>query len=207
MSTFLEAKTPAEVVERRWSVPVGDDSASSASVSASVVTVGSYSLEGDELVLKISGGSAGNAGVITATITTSQGQALIETLYIPVVNSPSQIANTARDYVHFALRKVIGIGEEADADELADGLLRLSAIIAEWRESGADIGAPFPLTANSIIYCPDYAVNALRYNLLLDCASIYEYEPSAREIEHARRGLQLVKHKNLPDDRGGVEYF
>lgn len=207
MATFLAAKTPTEVVERRWSIPVGDDSAQGASVSASVVTVDSYSLEGDDLVLTISGGSAGNAGVVTATVTTSQGQTLIETLYIPVINSPSQIADTARDYIHFALRKATGIGVEADADELADGLERLTAIIAEWRAGGADIGAPFPLTANSIIYCPDYACSALRYNLLIDCASLYGYEPTAVEYARARRGIQLVKHRNLPEDRGGVEYF
>jgi hypothetical protein len=79
-------------------------------------------------------------------------------------------------------------------------------MITEWRESGADIGAPFPLTADTIIYCPDYAASALRYNLLVDCASVYGQPVTQMEMMRAMRGLQLVKNRNLPEDRPDVYY-
>ena len=78
--------------------------------------------------------------------------------------------------------------------------------MARWREGGADIGAPFPLTADSVIYCPDWAVSALRYNLMVECADLYGAELTPFQYDAARRGLQLVKHKNLPTERE-VEFF
>ena len=207
MAHILAAKAPTEVVERRWAVPVIDgDAPSSASLSASGVTVDDNAFEGNELVLTLSAGSAAATGSIVATITTDAGHTLVETLYIPVVASAAQVADTARDYIDFALRKIVGLGVEAEAEELADALERLNALIAEWRACGADIGAPYPLTSNSVIYCPDYAVNALRYNLMVALAPLYGADLSPLEYEAARRGLQLVKSKNLPADRPGV-YF
>lgn len=208
MAAFLAAKVPAEVVERRWTVPVdSDDAPASASLSATGVTVGANEFQGNELVLTVSGGAAAATGSVVATITTDRGRTLVETLYIPVIASSAQIAATARDYVNFALRKIIGNGNDPDATELADALERLNALVALWREGGADIGAAFPITANTVIYCPDWAVTALRYNLLLDCYSNYEAEPSAMDAMKARQGLALVKHKNLPVDRKAGAYF
>lgn len=207
MAHFLAAKAPAEVVQRRWTVPVdSDDGALSVSTSASGVTVDEDSLEGDELVLTLSAGVAAATGEIVATVTTSRGRILEETLYIPIVASEAQIAGTARDYCYFALRKITGLGEDPDATELEDALERLSALVALWRAGGADIAAPFPLTANSVIYCPDWAVSALRYNLLVDCYSNYTAQPSPMDVMNARRGLAMVKHRNLPDARAAVYY-
>ena len=207
MAAYLDSKTASEVVRREWIVPVDDDdNPSSVALSATGVTVDSSAFEGNTLVLTLSAGTAGATASIVATVTTDKSRTLIETLYIPVVESEAQIADTARSYIQFALRKIAGIGETPDADELDDGLERLNALVARWREGGADIGAPFPLTADSVIYCPDWAVSALRYNLMVECADLYGAELTPFQYDAARRGLQLVKHKNLPTERE-VEFF
>lgn len=202
MATYLDSKTASEVVRREWVVPVdSDDNPSSVALVATGITVDSSAFEGDTLVLTLSAGTAAATGSIVATVTTDKSRTLIETLYIPVIASAAQTADTARDYVNFALRKTVGIGESAEADEADDALERLDALIATWREGGADIGSPYPLTLNSVIYCPDWAVSGLRYNLLLECASLYEVPVSAMDAMRANRGLQLIKHKNLPAER------
>lgn len=199
MADILAAKTAAEVVKRVWTVPVDDDDApSSVSLSASGVTVDSNSFEGNDLVLVLSAGTAAATGSIVATVTTEKGRTLVDTLYVPIIDSAAQIADTARSYIDFALRKVVGLGETAEAEELDDALECLGAMIAEWREGGADIGATFPLTANTVIYCPDWAVGAIRYNLRLEVCSLYDVAPSPVDVLRARQGLQLVKHHNLP---------
>lgn len=203
MADFLKPKTASEVVRREWIVPVdADDSPLSvATTGATGVTVDSAAFEGETLVLTLSAGTAAATGTIPVTITTDKSRTLIETLYIPIVDSPAQIADTARSYVEFALRKITGIGEVPDADELDDALERLNGLIAEWRAGGMDIGAAFPLTASTVIYCPDWAVSAIRYNLMESCADLYGQQLTALEYDKARRGRQLVKHKNLPDER------
>lgn len=205
MAHFLASKVAAEVVDRRWTVP-GDDLPTAVSTSASGVTVDSAEVDGSDIVLTLSAGTAGATGSVTVTVTTGLGQTLIETLYIPVILSTAVTADTANDYVAFALRKVVGIGEEASADELADALERLNALVADWRATGADIAATFPIISSTVIYCPDWAVSALRYNLLVECAPLYGVEPTALEYDRARRGLQLVKNKNIPA-AAAVEYY
>jgi hypothetical protein len=208
MAAFLASRAPTEVVERRWTVPLdADDGAESASLSASGVTVDAYEFQGGELVLTLSGGTAAATGSIVATITTSQGRTLVETLYIPVVASASQIADTARSYCYFALRKITGNGNDPEASELDDALERLEGLVAKWRAGGADIGAPFPLTAASVIYCPDWAVDALRFNLRIACHDHYDAPLTAYDVQQAMRGRQLVAHKNLPATREGAEFY
>lgn len=207
MAAFLASKVAAEIVQRRYVVPVDkDDNAASVSISASGVTVFSSEFEGNTLLLNISGGTAGQTATIVATVTTDEGRVLVETLYLPIIESAAQIADSARAYVNFALRRIVGIGETPSADELSDAMERLSALIAEWRGTGADIGAPFPLTADTVIYCPDYAVSALRYNLLVECAGLYGQPVSQMEMMKALRGAQLVKNMNQPDDRAATYY-
>lgn len=207
MTIFFTPKTSGEVVERRWTVPVdAGDAPGSVSLSVSGVTVDSSAFEGNDLVFVLSAGTAAATGTITATVTTEKSRTLVETIYIPIIESAAQIANTARDYVNFAMRKIVGIGETPEAAELDDALAILSALIAGWRAGGADIGAAFPIDANTVIYCPDYAVSALRYNLLVEVAQGYGSEVTAVEYGQARRGPQLVKHKNLPEVRE-AEFF
>jgi len=204
---FLASKVAAEIVQRRYSVPVDkDDGPASVSVSATGVTVVSSEFDGNDLVLEISGGTAGQTATLVVTVTTDQGRVLVETLYLPVIASAAQIADSARTYCYFALRRIVGNGSTPDADELSDALERLNAMVASWRAQGADIGAAFPLEADTIIYCPDYAVEALRFNLLLDVASLYGQQVTQMDAMKAARGLQLVKNMNVPDERAAT-YF
>lgn len=202
MAAYLDAKGPTETVERRWTPAVAsDDAMGSVSTSASGITVSSATIEGDEVLFVLTGGTAAATGTITATVVTEGGETLVETLYVPIIASPAQIADTAREYIDFALRKITGPRRSPSANELDDGLEHLNAMIAEMRASNADVGAPFPLTADSVIYCPDWAVSAVRYNLRVRVMDLYGIEPSAMDFDRARRGMQLVKHKNLPADR------
>jgi hypothetical protein len=207
MAVFLASKVAAEIVQRAYDVPVDkDDNAASVSFSSTGVTVTSSEFEDNKLLMTISGGTAGQTAAIVATVTTDEGRVLIETLYLPIIASASQIAQTAREYVGFALRRFIGNGEEATADEMFDGLERLSALVAEWRATGADIGAAFPIETDTVIYCPDWAVSALRYNLLVDCSNLYEATVTQSEYMMAMRGKALVKNMNVLDERV-AEYF
>lgn len=207
MADFLAAKAPTEVVERRWTVPVdSDDAPASVSLSASGVTVDANEFQGNELVLTLSAGSAAATGSIVATVTTDQGRTLVETLYIPIVASASQIADTARDYCYFALRKITG-RRDPTARELSEALGRLSGMIAKWRAGGANIGCAFPITAATVIYCPDWAVDALRFNLRVSCHDHYDAPITPFDASEAKRGLQLIKHKNLPAEREGSAYY
>lgn len=203
MADYLVAKTPTEVVERRWLVPVGaDDAANTVIATADGVTIDSDDIEDGEVVLVLSAGTAGATASIALTVTTDLGRTLNETLYIPIIASAAQIANTARDYVVFAMQ---AIGEPT-AQELDWGLQRLNTIVAEMREAGADIGASFPIESGTIIYCPDYAVSALRYSLKVELLPVFGVEPAALDVERMRRGLQLVKASNLSTDRPS-EFF
>jgi hypothetical protein len=205
---FLEAKAPAEIRRYAWTPSFTDCSGiASYELTASGCTIDSDELDGEGVSFLVSGGTAASTATITATAESNEGEYFEATLYLPVIASPAQVAPTARDICNFALRKITGNGNTADAAELDDALERLSGIIAAWRAGGADIGAPFPLTANSVIYCPDYAVDALRFNLRLSCHDHYDAPITAYDADRARRGLQLVKHKNLPADREGAEFF
>jgi hypothetical protein len=207
MSFFLEAKTATDSKTYSFApqLPVGDN-IRAVSVTASGATVVRFEEVDDAVVFAISGGTAGETAVVNVSVTTEGDDALGYTLYLPIIASTAQIAHTAREYVGFALRRFIGNGEEATSDEMVDGLERLSALVAEWRATGADIGAAFPIETDTVIYCPDWAVSALRYNLLVDCANLYEATVTQSEYMMAMRGKALVKNMNVPDERV-AEYF
>jgi hypothetical protein len=206
MAHSLAPKAPTETVERRWTVPVdADDAPLSVVASASGVTVAASSFEGDELVLTISGGTAAATGAITATVTTSQGRVLVETLYIPVIVSTA-LGQTARDIILFALRKVSGLGEEPDADEADDALERLNDMLARWRVEGADCGVSYPLALSTVVYAPDAWLSAIKHNLILEVADIYAYDPGAVVVRNARTGLQAIKQANVTDTATAVYY-
>lgn len=198
MADFLAAKGPTEIVERRWTP---SSPPKTVSQSASGVTVDSAKVDGDDVLLVLSGGTAGETAAVTVTVTTNTDETLVETLYLPIIASPSQVTPTARAVVSFALRKITGTRKEPSASELNDALEHLEALVPEMRATGADIGAPFPLTADSVIYCPDWALSALRYGLRVRVMDLYGIEPSAIDYERHRRGLQLVKQKGLPAER------
>lgn len=207
MAIYWSAKTPTQVIRYNWLPDLAaGDTLSSATVTASgaVVDISSYGPESVSVL--VSGGTAGQTASFAASATTQEGETLSETIYLPIIASAAQIADTAGEYVNFALRKIVGNGNIPSADEMDDALERLNALVAEMRVVGADIGAAFPLTSGAVIYCPDYAVSALRYNLLIECANLYGEPVTQMEAMKAMRGMALVKNMNLPDERAAT-YF
>lgn len=206
MAVFLASKDPTEVVERRWTIPVGDDdNALSASLSASGVTVDADSIEGDELVLTLSAGTAAVTGLIVATITTQRGQTLVETLYIPVIVSTSA-AETVLDVCRFALRKLYGLSGEPQANAAAHAVECLDDMLSEWRVTGADIGAVSPLETSTVLYCPRDVMAAVKNNLVVKIADVFELPISNEVMSRAIRGLQHIKSSQLSDKREAVYY-
>jgi hypothetical protein len=207
MAIYWAAKTPTQVIRYNWLPDLAaGDTLASATVTPTGATVDISSFEQESVSVLVSGGTAGETASFAVSATTAEGETLTETIYLPIIASAAQIAHTAREYVTFALRRVIGNGETPSADEMTDALERLNAMVAEWRAQGADIGAAFPIVAETVIYCPDYAVPALRYNLLLDVASLYGEPVTQMEAMKARQGLSLVKNMNVPEDRAAT-YF
>lgn len=203
MADYLAAIGPAETVERTWSAPVVEwDSAQSVAVSATGVTA-TAKLDGNDVVLTLSAGTIGTA-YVDVTVTTSGGAVLVDRLYVPVIATAS--GETVQDIVTFALRKMIGSGETPDADQANDALERLSDMLEEWRITGADIGAPHPLTLSTVIYSPFSHISAIKNNLIVRLSDLYGADIITPAVATAAvRGLQLVKNANLAAKT--VEYF
>lgn len=202
MADYLDAMGPTETVERRWPVPVTDgDHASSVGLTASGVTAAAV-LDDNDVVLALSAGTIGTASIVV-TVTTDAGAILVQTLYLPVIASASGV--TVRDIVDFALRKVSGIGEEADADQAADALERLGDMLEELRVTGADVGAPSPLTLDTVIYSPPSHISAIKNNLIVRLSDLYPFEITPAVATAAVRGMQLIKNANL--SLAPVEYY
>lgn len=204
MAQTWPAKAPTEIVERRWTVPVDDDDGlSSFARVASGVTIDAYSAQGNDAVLTLSAGVDNVTATLTLTATTSRGRILVETFYLPIFASPNEFAYTVRDICAFALRKIAGNGNDAEATELEDARERLSDMLASWKGQGADIGAKLPCAANDVLYISDAFASAVKSNLILEIADLYDYTPSGRVVMNATRGLQLVKSTMLSKDRPG----
>lgn len=207
MAAILTAKAATEIVERRWTVPVdADDAPESVALVATDVTVDASEFDGHELVLTLSGGTAGTTANVVATVTTNRDRVLVETLYLPIIATASP-GVTVQDICSFALRKVEGLGEVSSGDALADAVERLADMLRLWRASGADIGAPEPITSATVISCPAAYIMAVKNNLILELADLYGIEVGGRVIQNARVGLSHIKQANLPDTRAGVDFF
>jgi len=207
MAQHIPAKAATEVVTYRWTVPLAaDDTAASVAHSAAGVTVDSAELDGGEVALTLSGGMAGATGSVALTITTDLGDTLTETLYVPIV-ADAATGMTARDVCEFALRKVYGKDETPEASALADAMERLNDMLRSWAATGADVGATFPLEAGTVIYCKPEFEAAIKNNLIVQIADLYDL-PIGQIVQiNAVRGLQLVKSANLPDQRTGAAYY
>lgn len=205
MADVIAAKGPTETVERRWAVPVtSGDHAASVSLVASGVTA-SATLDVNEVVFTLSGGTTGATASIVVTVGTDLGNTIVETLYVPVVASGGS-AITVNDIVSFALRKVTGIGEAPNAEQAAEALEKLTDMLEEWRVTGADVGAPRPLETSTVIYSPHAYISAIKNNLIVRLSDIYGPELVTPSVASAAvRGVQLIKSsKRVPKQ---PEYF
>jgi len=200
MAYQFAPKAPTAVVERRWTV-LG---AVSVATSVTGVTIDSATVEGDDVVFVLSGGTAGTTGRITATVTTNDGTA-VETLSIPI-NTSAAAGETARDICLFALRKVYGNGNDPEADALTDALERLNDMLAEWDVTGAVTGAPYPLLEATVLYVPNAFLSGIKHNLAVKVADLYGRELDNVVANQALKGLQLIKTANVSDIRPAVYY-
>lgn len=207
MATTFAAKPAGAAYSYTWNAPIVDgDALASVTVTATGATVVEYSLDGGAFTFLLSGGTEGETASIAVSATTDLGETLVDTLYIPI-NPTTAFGATVRDICGFALRKINGLGVDADAASEADAIERLRDMLAMWRDTGADIGAPALMDANTVIFCRDAYLSAIKNNLILQLADLYEVEPTPMVVENARRGLQAIKQANLPDDRGAVSFF
>lgn len=201
MAQHLEAKGAGETVQRRYTLA----GVKSVSLSASGVTA-SAEIKGDDVVFTLSAGTAGTTGTITATMTNDEAETLVEIFYIPIV-APQATGMTVRDVCEFALRKVYGKDETPEASALSDAVERLNDMLLGWKWTGADVGAAFPLVEASVIYCKPEFQSAIKANLILEIADLYDLPISIKTAQNAIRGMQLVKTANLPDRRAGPDYY
>lgn len=209
MALTLAAKAPTAVYRFSWVVPVveGDSVASATlTVSSGAATIPSYEVEGNSVSFILTGGTAGETTVIAASAVTADGETIIETIYVPIVATTAK-GETVADLCSFALRKVMGAGVTPTATMQADAIERLTDMLQHWRVSGADVGATFPLTSATVLYCTDAHLSAIKNNLIMQVADLYNLEISRMVAANALRGLQLVKQGNLSEDRGGGVYF
>lgn len=208
MAQSWASKAPTEIVEREWTVPVGDeDSVQSYTSSASGVTIDSYERNGDTITFTLSSGTDGATGTVTLSATTKEGLVHSEVYYIAITEADNALAYTARDICYFALRKVVGTGEDPTAGELDDALERFNDMLARWAAQGADTRIPLPAVAGSTLYVSDSLISALKHNLAVEVADLYDRELSANVVRNAMQGLQQVKLARLSDERSGTEYF
>lgn len=208
MALTLTAKTPDEVFDYTWQPPFDEgDGLASYEASASGVTIDSAGVDGNDITLFISGGTAGSVGIITVSAESNEGRYYEETLYLPIQASTNAYAYTARDVANFALRKIVGNGESAEASELDDAIERLGDMLAEWKACGADTGVPLPLTAGATLYVSDAFLSAIKHNLRVACHDHYGQPIDATDALAARRGLQIIKASRLPTEREGADYY
>lgn len=196
MAVSWPPKAPTEVSEYPW-VPKPDAGVDSATP---VVTTGTATIvaeiAGDTVTLRITGGAAGVVQVFTVTAIVGY-ETLVETFYLPVETSVNRLAYTARDVCLFALRKIVGNGEEPTADELADALERLNDMVAMWRETGADMGLPLPLLGASSLYISDSEYSALKLNLRNACHEFYGEALSQQNVIEARQAKAVVMNARI----------
>ena len=202
MAQFLKAKAPADAIAYTWAPDIADgDSLVSFTLSASGATIDAEAAIADEVEFYVSGGTAGQTATITASAVTAAGAELSEVLYLPIRARDIALGYTGSQIASFALRKVIGLSRAPRAAEQADALERLSDMLAEWSQQGADLGVRLPVQASDTLYVNDAFANAIKQNLIVRIADLYG-EPVAPEVAmQAFRGVQLIKSSLLPDKR------
>jgi hypothetical protein len=207
MATVWAAKAPGDVYRYTWTPALTEgDGVASFTASAAGAVIDSDTFDGAGVYLFVSGGTAGTTARFELTATTLQGEVLVDTAYLPIVASDAN-GTTARDFCEFALRKVYGKDETPEASALADALERLNDMLRGWAATGADVGATFPLAADTVVYCKPEFEAAIKNNLIVQIADLYDL-PIGQIVQiNAVRGLQLVKSANLPDLRAGAAYY
>jgi hypothetical protein len=207
MALTWAAKAPGDVYRYTWSPPLAyGDGLGSYTASVSGAVIDNESMEDNSVVLYVSGGTAGTTATFTLEATSDQGETLTEKVYLPIV-AVDATGMTARDVCEFALRKVYGKDETPEASAMSDAIERLNDMLLAWKWTGADVGAAFPLVEASVIYCKPEFQGAIKANLILEIADLYDLPISIKTAQNALRGMQLIKTANLPEDRAAGVYY
>lgn len=176
-----------------WTVPVIDgDSVSSAvlAVSDGDAAIDSYTVDGNDVIAVVSGGTAGTLTTIDASAVTGDGETLTETIYLPIVASDAQTV-TARDVCDYALRKIVGVGNDADAAELDDAMESLRGLLARF-----SIG-PVPAAASSEMGLPDDYIQPLKAMLRKVVSDTYEKPLTQTEQQAAIEGERFLLARKI----------
>lgn len=189
-------KAPGAIRAYDWT-PKADTPLDSVSIAVTSGTVTATSdVYGDTATITVTGGADGVEQTLTLTATAGD-ETFVETVYISIEASTNRLANTVRDVCLFALRKVSGIAEEPEADELADAIERLNDMVAGYRVTGADMGLSLPLVEADVLKVPDHAYRALKLNLRNELHEFYGEPLTQTMVMDARNALAVVKNANL----------
>lgn len=197
MAIYLSAKAPGAIYRYTWAVPVADgDSVSTATVTVSTGTASldTYEVDGNGVVLVLSGGAAGEVAKIAASATTADGETIVDTIYLPVRSADNLLANTVYDVCAFALRKITGIGETADADELDLAVELLNDMLAEWRIDGLDVGIAKLLASTDDFTVRDEFIAPIKNNLTVRLAEEFDRPLTPVLVANAERGRRLIEN-------------
>ena len=197
-------KAPGAIRAYDWT-PKADTPLDSVSIAVTSGTVTATSdVYGDTATITVTGGADGVEQTLTLTATAGD-ETFVETVYISIEASTNRLANTVRDVCLFALRKVSGIAEEPEADELADAIERLNDMVAGYRVTGADMGLSLPLVEADVLKVPDHAYRALKLNLRNELHEFYGEPLTQTMVMDARNAIAVVKNANLT--HRAPEYF
>ena len=209
MAVYFDPKPSAAVRTYKWHVPLEE---SDAIVSATVVllsgtaAVDSYEIDGDDISFTVSGGTSGASTTFTGTVVTSLGDTIKETLYVAVLNE-TNLGTTGEDIASYVLRKISGIGETPDADQVADCLERITDMLAMWRSEGFNLGIPLPVATSTVFTCDDGLIPGIKANAILACADLYGAEISPVVVAQARYGLQRIKAATFDNRTASAVYY
>lgn len=209
MSLSWEPKAASDVAERIWTPKAGESVTSkTVTVSTGTATVTS-TVWGDQVVVLVTGGTAGATQVIAASAVLGNGETITETIYIAVIPTTNALALTGQDIAADVLELVIGIGQTPEASEAEFALRKLTEMLASWSVQGADMGIPLPVTTSTVFYCPDAEINAIKVNLFNKIMPWFKagWEPTPGQAKQASTGLSQIKTARLPGERSPVSDY
>jgi hypothetical protein len=192
MALTLAAKAPTAVYRYSWEVPLADgDAIASYTLTATGCTIVSDSQDGTNVIILISGGTAGTTATIEALVTTGEGEEIPETIYLPIVASTAK-SQTVRDVCLFALRKVYGKDETPEDSALSDAIEQFEDMLLFWRARGVPAGCTLPLDASTVLLADDGRVAAFKWALRARVYSLYGVELTAYEAEQAAQAERAL---------------
>lgn len=208
MAVTWPAKAPNSVIRYSWTVPLQDeDTLSSYTAAVSGAVIDDEGVDGADIVLYVSGGTAATTATFTLTALTANGETIEETIYLPIIASTAVFGHTAQDIVDFGLRPIVGMFRDPTDDQRADALEWLNGLLAEWKAQGADTGATLPLILTTPLEVPDEYILGIKAAARTLIAEQYGRQVSQSTMLQAARGLQLVKNANIPDEREQAVYY